>query len=288
MQIFFPIFDQIGAPLLAAFFLFLFGAETVRRLRKRRILRWTRIKRNLGVASIAFLALRLVQIPIFVFLAKWAESIQIGLGNWLSWSAWIEYPLAFLILDYGSYTWHRLNHHFSFLWRFHNVHHVDLDLDVTTALRFHAGEILIGIFYRGLFVVLAGPPYLLVLIYEIIFEAATNFHHSNWKLPYKLEKWLSYTIVTPRMHGIHHSIVQRETDSNYSVIFSFWDRLHHTIRLNIPQDEINIGVPSYRDFEEQTIGKLLILPFQQQRPWQLPNGSVPERKTLGPKGVLKK
>lgn len=262
--------------------------ETVRQLRKRRVSRWTRIRRNIGVASVALPALRLVQIPLFVALAKWAEEVQFGVLHWVSWPAWIAYPLAFLILDYGSYTWHWLNHRFPFLWRFHNVHHIDPDLDVTTAFRFHAGEILIGVIYRGAFVLLAGPPYLLVLIYEIIFEAATNFHHTNWRLPYSFEKWLSYLIVTPRMHGIHHSIVKKETDSNYSVIFSFWDRLHHTIRLNIHQDEIDTGVPSYRDPDEQTVGKLLTLPMKKQRPWQLPDGTVPERQAKGPRGVLKK
>jgi sterol desaturase/sphingolipid hydroxylase (fatty acid hydroxylase superfamily) len=101
----------------------------------------------------------------------------------------------------------------------------------------------------------------MVLIYEIIFEAATQFHHSNTKLPFKLEKALNKLIVTPRMHGIHHSMIKRETDSNYSVIFSFWDRLHRTVRLNIHQDEIVTGVPTYPDEKELTIGKLWKLPF---------------------------
>lgn len=285
---FFPVFDKLGMPLVGAFSLFILAMETKHQLRKRRIPRWLRMKRNAGLAITGIPVLRFVQIPVFVYLSRWAKKNQVGLLNLVSWPAWITYPLAFLILDYGSYTWHRMNHRFPFLWRFHNVHHVDLDLDITTAFRFHAGEIFMGIFYRGAFVVLAGPPTLLLLVYEIIFEAANSFHHSNWKLPYLLEKWLSYLIVTPRMHGVHHSIVQRETNSNYAVIFSFWDRLHHTVRLNIPQHEINIGVPSYRNPEEQTVGKLLMLPFQKQRPWQLPDGTVPERKTFSPKGVLKK
>lgn len=283
-----PIFDKIGVPILGAFSLFLLSMEARHQLRSRRIPRWTRLQRNAGVAITGLPALRFVQIPVFVLLAKWAAKHKLGICNWTSWPSWITYPLAFLILDYGSYTWHRLNHRFPLLWRFHNIHHIDLDLDMSTAFRFHAGEILIGIFYRGTVVLVAGPSASLVLIYEIIFEAANSFHHSNWKLPYQLERRLSYLIVTPRMHGIHHSIVQRETNSNYAVIFSFWDRLHRTVRLNIPQHAISIGVPSYRDPEEQTVGKLLMLPFQQQRPWQLPDGTIPERKTFDPKGRLKK
>lgn len=192
---------------------------------------------------------------------------------------WLTYLAGFLLLNYGNYLWHLLNHQFNFLWRFHNVHHIDLDLDVTTAVRFHFGEVLFSVFFRALIILLTGPPFLLVLLYEILFEGATLFHHSNWKLPYRVEKKLSWFIVTPRMHGLHHSIVKRETDSNYSVIFNCWDRLHRTIRLNVPQQQINIGVPSYRDPEEQNIKNLLLMPFRKPRPWQLPDGKVSKRES---------
>lgn len=150
------------------------------------------------------------------------------------------------MLDYGNYLWHLLNHYVPFLWRFHNVHHIDLDLDVTTAIRFHYGEIVLSVFSRGAIILILGASPLLILVYEIFFEAATNFHHSNLRLPYHWEKLITKFIVTPRMHGIHYSIVKRETDSNFSVIFSFWDRIHQTLRLNIPSHAINIGVPAYR------------------------------------------
>ncbi len=285
-KIVFPVFDYIGSPLIGTLAVFFLIMETRHPLRKRRVMRRHRAQRNVGLATTAFVALRLLQIPAFVFVARWSATHKTGLLQRFSMPVWLHYFLAFLLQDYGSYTWHRLNHRLPFLWRFHNVHHIDLDLDVTTALRFHAGEILPGIFYRGAFVALSGATPLQVLVYEIVFEAATQFHHSNWKLPYPLERWLSYLIVTPRMHGIHHSIVRRETDSNYSVVFSFWDRLHRTVRLNVPQDEIDIGVPAYRDFEEQTVRNLLTLPFRPQQPWQLPDGTVPDRTTLGQKGNL--
>ncbi len=152
--------------------------------------------------------------------------------------------VTFLILDYTNYLWHVLNHQLPMLWRFHLVHHTDPDLDVTTALRFHFGELIGFVFYRAAFVLLSGATALQVLVYEILFEAATQFHHSNWQLPYRLEKQLNKLIVTPRIHGIHHSMIREETDSNYSVIFSFWDRLHRTIKLNVPQNLIVTGVPS--------------------------------------------
>jgi sterol desaturase/sphingolipid hydroxylase (fatty acid hydroxylase superfamily) len=181
-------------------------------------------------------------------------------------AGWIKFAVAFLLLDYsipGIFFCTKF-----LCWRrFHLVHHTDLDLNITTAFRFHFGELIGSVFYRDAFVLLSGARPIIVLLYEILFEAATQFHHSNWKLPFKLEKGLNKIIVTPRMHGIHHSQVRNETDSNYSVIFSFWDRLHSTARLNVAQDTIVIGVPTYQNAEELTPGYLLKLPFTKIRQW---------------------
>lgn len=285
---YFPLLDEWGAPVIAVSFILLFLAETYRRLRKLKADRKQRLKNNIGLAFTALPVLRLALIPAMVLFARWAETKGIGLLNWLELPVFLSWILGFLLLDYGNYLWHLLNHKIPLLWRFHNVHHIDLDLDVTTALRFHFGEVLFSVLFRGAMIVFIGPPYLLVLFYEIIFQTATLFHHSNWKLPYRLEKAVSYIIVTPRMHGIHHSIVQNETNSNYSIVFNIWDRLHKSLRLNIPQQEINIGVPSYRDLKEQSIKNLLLMPFREPRPWKLPNGIVPEREQKEDKEELRK
>lgn len=153
------------------------------------------------------------------------------------------------------------------MWRFHLVHHTDLDLDITTSFRFHFGELIGSVFFRGAAVILIGVSPLMVLIYEIAFDAANQFQHSNMKILFRCEKILNKILVTPRMHGIHHSIKKRETDSNFSIIFSFWDRLHSTIRLNVRQDEIITGVPAYTDEKELTTGNLLKLPFTKIRDW---------------------
>lgn len=276
-HLFFPVFDLIGVPILVVLVIFLFIAETIWILRDRRISRWKRIKTNISIAAVALFALRILLIPVLVFLARWANMNDIGLINLIDVPVWLSWVIGFLLLDYANYLWHVLNHKLPILWRFHNIHHIDLDLDLTTAIRFHFGEVLLSVFFRGLMVILIGAPAILVLVYEIFFEAATNFHHTNWRLPYWVEKNLAYIIVTPRMHGIHHSIVQRETNSNYSVIFNSWDRLHKTILLNISQQDIDIGVPAYRDPKEQTVKNLLSMPFKSQRPWKLPDGTVPER-----------
>ncbi|MDT0643778.1 sterol desaturase family protein [Zunongwangia sp. F363] len=283
---YFEILDKYGGPVLAVSAVLLFLAESYRRLRKLKSSRWKRIKRNLSIAFTAVMALRLSLIPALVYLALFAEDNNFGVFQWVQLPSWLVFVLGFVLLDYGNYLWHLLNHKINFLWRFHNVHHIDLDLDVTTALRFHFGEILLSIFFRGFMILLIGPPYWLVLTYEVIFETATLFHHSNWRIPYKIEKLISRIIVTPRMHGVHHSIVHRETNSNYSIIFNIWDRIHQSLRLNIPQDEINIGVPSYRDPGEQNIKNLLLMPFKKPRPWLLPDGKVPDRQYKGAKGNL--
>jgi len=255
------IFDIYGTPILISLFIILFLIETKFQLRKRVQSRWKRIIINFIVSIPAFVLLRLLFIPAMVWLAVKNETWQIGLNYLFDAPLIVTSIIAFLLLDYSNYIWHILLHKMPILWRFHLVHHTDLDLDITTAFRFHFGEMIGSIFFRGAAVLLIGVSPMMVLIYEILFEAASQFHHSNMKLPFRLEKALNKLIVTPRMHGIHHSMIRRETDSNYSIIFSFWDRLHKTVRLNIQQNEIVTGVPTYADERELTIGKLWKLPF---------------------------
>jgi sterol desaturase/sphingolipid hydroxylase (fatty acid hydroxylase superfamily) len=168
-------------------------------------------------------------------------------------------------------------HMVPFFWRFHNVDHTDLDLDVSTAARFHFGEMILSTGFLSLAVVLFGIGPIMLVVFFITFEASTLFHHSNWRLPILVERILNLIFVTPRMHGIHHSIVQRETNSNWGTIFCWWDKLHRTLRRDVPQDAITIGVAAYREENELTLGKLLTMPFSEQREWRLPNGEIPER-----------
>lgn len=270
------IFDFKGTPVLATIFIVLFIAESRRQLRKRKQPRLQRMVINSIVAIPAFTLLRFLFLPVMVRLAMKNHQLQWGLNYQYAAHPLIKGMVAFSIMDYTNYLWHVLNHKVPVLWRFHVVHHCDPDLDVTTAIRFHFGELIGSVFYRGAFVFLSGATALQVLLYEILFEGATQFHHSNWKLPYTLEKGLNKVIVTPRMHGIHHSVIRQETDSNYSVIFSFWDRLHNTVRLNVPQEKIVTGVPSYSNPDELTIGYLLKLPFTKIRKWEAINEVIDE------------
>ncbi len=261
-------FDIYGFIILSSILIILFVLESIFKLRRRLQLRFKRIIINTILSIPAFVLLRLMLIPAMVWLATENESLHFGLNYLYDLPSWTKNIIAFILLDYGIYWWHIVMHRLPLMWRFHLVHHTDIDMDVTTAFRFHFGEMIGSVIFRGAVVLLIGTSPLMVLIYEIIFEAETQFHHSNIKLSFQFEKLLSKIIVTPRMHGIHHSIIKKETNSNYATIFSFWDRLHKTIRLNIHQNEIVIGVPAYHDENELTVGNLLKLPFTKIRQWK--------------------
>jgi sterol desaturase/sphingolipid hydroxylase (fatty acid hydroxylase superfamily) len=261
------LFDRRVAPLVVVVFAVLFVMEGKRPLRKRRQSRTKRIFINTVVALPAFTLLRFLFLPALVALARHSRRTGFGLNHRYAAHPAVKRAVAFLIMDYSNYLWHLLNHKLPLLWRFHLVHHTDPDLDLSTAIRFHFGELIGSVIFRGAFVFLSGASPKDTLLYEGLFEAATQFHHSNWKLPYNFEKRLQYLIVTPRMHGIHHSVLKQETDSNYAVIFSCWDRLHGTARLNVAQQQIVTGVPAYSRPDELTIGYLLKLPFGAVRSW---------------------
>jgi sterol desaturase/sphingolipid hydroxylase (fatty acid hydroxylase superfamily) len=147
----------------------------------------------------------------------------------------VETALAVLLLDYTLYIWHVLTHKVPLLWRLHRVHHSDLDLSASTALRFHFVEMIVSAPWRAAQVVLIGVSPRQLSLWQTLTTMAILFHHSNTRLPLAIERALARVVVTPRMHGIHHSIVERETDSNWGTIFSLPDYLHRTVRLNVPQ-----------------------------------------------------
>jgi sterol desaturase/sphingolipid hydroxylase (fatty acid hydroxylase superfamily) len=181
-------------------------------------------------------------------------------------------------MDWTFYWWHRANHQIPLLWRFHNIHHIDPDLDVTTSFRFHFVEILYSTLFKIFQVGLIGILPITYIVYELVFTCATIFHHSNFRLPLKIERLLNKIIVTPRMHGIHHSVVKDETNSNFSVVFRFWDYLHKTLRLNVHQSKILVGIAGYQQPYDNNLWDLIILPFKKQKDyWSFADGSEPLR-----------
>jgi len=253
-------------PLITAgLFVALFLLERKFPLRRSSRLLLGRLLVNLALSAVTFaVALFLVR-PAALQALGWSAAQPFGLLNLIAAPEWARWLTAMLLLDLSFYYWHVLNHRVPVLWRFHNVHHFDPDLDVSTGFRFHFGEVAFSTVFRVVQVALIGVTLQQFVTYEILFQASTLFEHSNLRLPTRLEWLLNLVFVTPRMHGIHHSQIRAETDSNYSVVLSCWDRLHRSLRLNVPQNEIKIGVPGYAGPDDNRLIASLAAPFRKQR-----------------------
>jgi sterol desaturase/sphingolipid hydroxylase (fatty acid hydroxylase superfamily) len=235
---------------------------------------------NLAISALTFVAAVALVQPAAHWALRWSAEKPFGLIHLAVMPVWAEFALSFLLMDLAFYYWHLANHRIPFLWRFHNVHHIDPDLDVSTAFRFHFGEITFSSLFSIVQVSLIGISPWAFAIYQLAFQAEVLFHHSNLRLPIGFERLLSKIIVTPRMHGIHHSQVQRENNSNFGTVFTWWDRLHRTLGLNIPQDEVIVGIPAYTLPEDNRVPSALLMPFRKQRDyWRRSDGTLVERPT---------
>jgi len=194
--------------------------------------------------------------------AQWAQSHHFGILNQLSLPAWARLILALLLFDAWMYWWHRLNHRIPFLWRFHRTHHSDPRMDVTTANRFHIGEIAISSVLRIPVIALLGLQLWELALYELVMFAVVQMHHANIALPAQLDRALRLLIVTPFMHKVHHSRWQPETDSNYSSLFSFWDRLFRTFRSRNDPRTLIYGLEEFDQPENHTLLGLLTTPIK--------------------------
>ena len=236
---------------------------------------------NLAVSILTFIAAFTLVQPAARWALRWSTDESFGLVHLVRLPGWFEFLLSFLFMDLAFYYWHLANHRVPFLWRFHNVHHIDPELDVSTAFRFHFGEIALSSLFSMLQVSLIGVSAWSYGIYQAAFQLEVLFHHSNLRLPIGFERLLNKVVVTPRMHGIHHSQVQRENNSNFGTVFPWWDRIHRTLGLNVPQSQIEIGIPGYTLPDDNTVPNALLLPFRKQRHyWRRPDGSVVERRTI--------
>jgi sterol desaturase/sphingolipid hydroxylase (fatty acid hydroxylase superfamily) len=271
-------FEAVISGVTAVVFIVLLVIEARFPLRNGKRSKASRLLVNAGVSALALSTGAFIVAPVATNLLTRSSEASFGLLHLLHLPFVVEVVLGFLLMDLTFYYWHRANHAFPFFWRFHNVHHVDPDLDVSTSFRFHFAEVLCSLGFRVLQVILLGVSLLTYLAYELVFQCATMFHHSNVRLPIKLERVLNTVCVTPRMHGIHHSIIKGETNSNYSVVFRWWDRLHGTLMLDIKQSDVVIGVAGYSEPRDNTFSNLLVLPLRKQRDyWRLPDGKQPER-----------
>jgi sterol desaturase/sphingolipid hydroxylase (fatty acid hydroxylase superfamily) len=256
----------------------LFVLERLFPLRRRVRELGARLLVNFSISALTFFVVAFLVRPAAQATLHWASARPFGLIHLVPLPAPLAFVISFLLMDLAFYYWHIANHRIPFLWRFHNVHHIDPDLDVSTGFRFHFGEVTMSVVFRVLQVSLIGLSGWAFAVYELVFQANTLFHHSNLRLPIRFERWLNKALVTPRMHGIHHSQVQRENNSNYGVVFPWWDLLHRTLGLNIPQTEIAVGIAGYSLRDDNELRNALLMPFRKQRDyWRRPDGSVVER-----------
>ena len=213
--------------------------------------------RNIVIALLNAAVIGLCFLPLW----SWAAGPEFGLLHRFPMPGWLHTLFAILLLDVWTYWWHRLNHRIPFLWRFHRMHHSDPWMDVTTARRFHPGEILFSSLLRLPLIFVLGIYLQELLLYGALMGLVVDFHHANIALPEKTDRWLRAWIVTPAMHKVHHSRIQAETDSNYTSLLSIWDRLFGSFRLRPDLAVIEIGLDDWSEPPNQTVPGLLITPF---------------------------
>ena len=219
---------------------------------------------NLGILLLDALLVRLLIPTAAVGVAVIAGQRGWGLLNITPWPGWLEGLIGFFVLDLAIYAQHVAFHKFPILWRLHRMHHADLDVDVSTGLRFHPIEIVLSVLIKIVVVVLIGVPAAAVIAFEIVLNATSMFNHSNAAMPLWLDRIVRFVIVTPDMHRVHHSIRRHETDSNFGFNLPWWDRLFGTYR-PLPEaghDNMTIGLPIFRDPAELRLDRLITQPFR--------------------------
>jgi sterol desaturase/sphingolipid hydroxylase (fatty acid hydroxylase superfamily) len=198
--------------------------------------------------------------------ATWAAGHGFGLLTWLGVERWTAVGLGVVALDGVSYAWHRANHQLPLLWRFHQVHHADASFHVTTALRFHPGELLLALPVRLAALVVLGVPPEGVLLFEIVFGTANLLEHGNFDLPRRLEPGVQRILITPALHRAHHVADWRELDSNFGTLFSTWDRLAGTLRASDGARKVVTGLPNWTGPRAPSLAESLRLPLSHSRP----------------------
>ena len=252
---------------LAAFagvFVVMAAWELIVPRRKQAVGRTWRWPNNLGVVVVDTLLVRILFPTAAVGLALVAEARSFGLFNMVAFPWWIGVVLSVVILDLAIYLQHVLFHAVPALWRLHRMHHADLDIDVTTGLRFHPIEIVLSILIKFAVIAVLGAPAIAVLIFEVLLNATSMFNHSNVRIPEGIDRVLRWFVVTPDMHRIHHSILSRETNSNFGFNLPWWDHLLGTYRAQpeAGHEGMTIGIEQFRDPRELRLDRMLLQPFR--------------------------
>ena len=219
---------------------------------------------NLGIVAFDALLIRILFPTTAVGLALIAAVHGLGLFNVVPVPAWIGVVASVILLDLAIYFQHVLFHAVPALWRLHRMHNADLEVDVSTGLRFHPIEILLSMVIKLAVVIALGAPAIAVLIFEVLLNATSMFNHSNVHIPERLDGVVRWFVVTPDMHRVHHSIVARETNSNFGFNLPWWDRLFGTYRAQpaAGHEAMKIGIEQFRDPRELRLDRMLLQPFR--------------------------
>jgi len=221
--------------------------------------RWS----NLALVAVDTVVVRVLFPLGAVGIALFAETAGWGLLNRHALPPWLTVPVTVIALDLAVYLQHLLFHALPLLWRLHMVHHSDVEFDVTTGVRFHTIEILLSMGVKGAAILVLGPPALGVLLFEVLLSATSMFNHGNVRMPASLDRVLRLIVVTPEMHRVHHSIVARETNSNFGFNLPWWDYLFGTYRAQpaAGHEGMTIGLSQFRDDRVASLPWMLALPF---------------------------
>ena len=248
----------------AGIFAAMAGWEILAPRREQKLARGTRWPSNIGVVVLDTVLVRLVFPTTAVGLALIAEARGWGLFHALELPMWAGVPLAVMALDLAIYLQHVLFHAVPALWRLHRMHHADQEIDVTTGARFHPIEILLSMGIKLGVVAALGAPAVAVLLFEVLLNASSMFNHSNVRMPVRLDRILRWIVVTPDMHRVHHSIIARETNSNFGFNLPWWDLLFGTYRAQpaAGHEAMTIGIEQFRNPAEQRLDRMLTQPFR--------------------------
>ena len=199
---------------------------------------------------------------------RFNEVYGFGLLNIFELPTWLYVIIGLVLLDLiGAWLIHWIQHSVKWMWKFHLIHHTDPYVDATSGLRAHPGENIFRLFFTTLAVIVTGASFGLVMMYQTLSVFFAHFTHANIKIPYKIDKYLSYIIVTPNFHKVHHHYVQPHTDSNYGNIFSIWDHIFGTVKELDIMKNLVYGIDTHMErYEHSSIKNLLMIPFQPYRP----------------------
>lgn len=230
--------------------------------------RWARWRVNISILILDVVVQRLTLGAAALAAALYAEANGIGLFHLAEVPLLIAAPIGFLVLDFAVWLQHVASHRVPLFWRLHQVHHADLEVDLTTGTRFHPVEILLSALWKVVVVLALGIDPWTVIAFEAVLNAASVFSHANLGLPAGLDRLLRRVIVTPDMHRVHHSVIPAETDSNYGFFLSVWDRLFGTMveQPAAGHAGMTIGLSEHRDPQRLGLLRLLMMPFERRKP----------------------